>query len=511
MTTNIRIAAVLVGLCSVLALSACGGGGSNNNGSSTITAVTVSCSPTTLTPNQTSQCTASVTGTGNFNSAVTWAASVGSISSSGIFTAPGTNAAIMVTITATSTQDPSKFGSAILTVNPATGVNNVLPIVVDAGPSGLQTPYVNGAFATVTLCIPGTSTCQTIDHLLVDTGSSGVRVLDSALTLTLPQQKDASGNTIGECTQFVDGSSWGYVAEAGIQLAGEVATTVPGASFSGVPVQVIGLTVLPNEPTACSSGVTEENDLQSLGANGILGVGVFQQDCGSFCASMVDPSVPFYYSCPGGNCAQTTLALTNQVANPVWLFSQDNNGVLIQLPTVPPGTGAANPTGSLIFGIDSQTNNALGSASFYTTTADGSFSQVQFNGQNYNDNCSSSSKNANCSYLDSGSNGLFILDAGTLGVSNCSGTNTGFYCQNPTQNFTATNVGANSTSGQVSFSIGDATTLFDNNPNATAFVELGGPNPGGFDYGLPFYYGKSVFTVIENESTSKGTGPAWAY
>jgi hypothetical protein len=370
---------------------------------------------------------------------------------------------------------------------------------------------VNGAFASVTLCIPGTTSCQTIDHLLVDTGSSGVRIVDSVLTLSLPQQKDSNGNIIGECTQFADGSSWGYVASATIQMAGEQASTVPGASFSGVPVQVIGVSVLSNEPAACSNGVTKENDVQSLGANGILGVGLFQQDCGTFCANTIDPNFPVYYSCSGGTCTQTMLALTNQLANPVWLFPQDNNGVLIQLPSVPTGTGAVNPTGSLIFGIDTQSNNSLGSTAFYTTTADGSFSQVQFNGQSYNDNCGSSNKNLNCSFLDSGSNGLFILTASALGVSQCSGTNSNFYCQNPTKSFTATNVGANSQSSQVNFSIGDADTLFNNNQNSTAFVELGGPNPGGFDYGLPFFYGKSVFTVIENKSTSKGSGPAWAY
>src|ERR1700693_3503730 len=63
---------------------------------------------------------------------------------------------------------------------------NVAPIVVNAGPANF---YANGAFASVTVCVPGTSTCQTIDGVLVDTGSSGLRVLSSALTVALPQQK----------------------------------------------------------------------------------------------------------------------------------------------------------------------------------------------------------------------------------------------------------------------------------------------------------------------------------
>src|ERR1700684_3171714 len=64
---------------------------------------------------------------------------------------------------------------------------NVAPIVVNAGPAN---NYANGACATVTVCVPGTSTCQTIDGMLVDTGSSGLRILSSALTSgRLPQQK----------------------------------------------------------------------------------------------------------------------------------------------------------------------------------------------------------------------------------------------------------------------------------------------------------------------------------
>jgi hypothetical protein len=460
-------------------------------------------------PNQTSQCTATVTGTGNFSSAVGWSASAGSINSSGLFTAPGTNATIQVTITATSTQDSNKSGMATVTVNPGTSVSNVIPIVVDAGPPGLQTAYVNGGFASVTLCVPGTTTCQTVDHMLVDTGSSGVRVVDSVLTLNLPKETDSNGNQLGECTEFSDGSAWGYVARSTIQMAGEQATSVAGANAQGVPVQVIGKSVLPNVPSSCSNNVKLEETVQDLGANGILGVGLFEQDCGSFCVTNVDPNSPFYYSCSNGTCTQATLSLVNQVQNPVWLFPQDNNGVLIQLPAVSQGTGAANPTGSLIFGIDTQSNNGLGNASLYTTTSDGAFQQVQFNGQNYNDNCSAT--NGNCSYVDSGSNALFILDANTLGVSNCTGTNSSFYCQTPTSNFSATNVGVNGTKAAVSFSIGNANTLFNSNPSSTAFAELGGANPGGFDYGLPFFYGKSVFTVIENQSTSKGKGPAWAY
>src|SRR5580658_3932989 len=53
--------------------------------------------------------------------------------------------------------------------------------------------YVDGAFTSVTVCVPGSTTsCQTVGGILVDTGSSGLRILSSALTISLPQQTNGS-------------------------------------------------------------------------------------------------------------------------------------------------------------------------------------------------------------------------------------------------------------------------------------------------------------------------------
>ena len=54
---------------------------------------------------------------------------------------------------------------------PSGGSGNVLSIAVDGGPNPSQDGlYTNGAFATVTICAPGsTSNCVNVDHLLVDT------------------------------------------------------------------------------------------------------------------------------------------------------------------------------------------------------------------------------------------------------------------------------------------------------------------------------------------------------
>ena len=67
-----------------------------------------------------------------------------------------------------------------------TPVNNTLPLIVDLGPNlnGQTVGFDNSLYTSVSICNPGTATCQTIDHILVDTGSSGLRILSSAMGLS---------------------------------------------------------------------------------------------------------------------------------------------------------------------------------------------------------------------------------------------------------------------------------------------------------------------------------------
>jgi hypothetical protein len=180
----------------------------------------------------------------------------------------------------------------------------------------------------------------------------------------------------------------------------------------------------------------------------------------------------------------------------------DNNGVIIQLPTVA-APGAATVTGSMIFGIDTQTNNKSGSQKVLTVDSAGYFTTV-FDGQPSNQSLTQS-------FLDTGSNGLFFTDTS---IAPCMDTGlTEFYCPANTQSLTATLQGQNSVSASVSFSVGNAETLFSN-ASFTAFPTVGGTYPSSadtFDWGLPFYYGRTVYTAFENETTSVGTGPYVAF
>ena len=262
--------------------------------------------------------------------------------------------------------------------------------------------------------------------------------------------------------------------------------------------------------------------MASFGAYGVLGVGNYEQDCGPACVTN-SPPPDLYYSCPSSGCNPIAVGLAQQVTNPDWALPADNNGVLIQLPSVPSG-GQALVNGNLIFGIGTQTNNGLGAATVFDIDNNPSdttytFFTTVFNGQTNS-----------CSYIDSGSNAYFFPSAGYPGLIACTGTNAPFYC--PTSNgqptllaLNAINQSAantNGATGTVSFNVGNANTLFTNNNDANnAFSELGGPNSpvsgcgSSFDWGLSFFYGKpnGVFTGIEQQPVTGTTvvGPFWAY
>src|SRR5271165_2913332 len=86
-------------------------------------------------------------------------------------------------------------GGSAKTSSPGTpaGTNEV-SVIVDSGPDAAQSPTQNTLYVTVTICMPGSTTeCQSIDHVQVDTGSVGVRILGSVLNLSLPVAQATDG------------------------------------------------------------------------------------------------------------------------------------------------------------------------------------------------------------------------------------------------------------------------------------------------------------------------------
>jgi hypothetical protein len=364
-------------------------------------------------------------------------------------------------------------------------------VIVDSGPN---TGSVNTLFVSVTVCVPGSTTnCQTIDHIQVDTGSYGLRLLAPVLSVKLPVVTLANGNSLVECTQFVDGFSWGPVESADVQIAGETAHSLP--------VQVIGDSRFTNIPANCSgTGGTEEDTVSTFGANGILGIGPFELDCGD-CDTVTHG---LYYAC-ASTCTDTTVPANQQVPNPVTQFAADNNGAIVMLPAVAAG-GASNVTGSLIFGVDTQTDNASG-AETVLEVDDSAELVMTFNGQTL----------AN-SFIDSGSNGIYFNDSSitkcTAPPNDPTSQIVNFYCPASTLNLEVSIQGTNGVmANNLTFGVGNTETML--NSNSDAYPQLAGSLPAGndgtFDYGLPFFYGKRVAIVVQGAKTTAGTGPYIAF
>ncbi|MBV9697485.1 MAG: DUF3443 family protein [Gammaproteobacteria bacterium] len=369
-------------------------------------------------------------------------------------------------------------------------VTNIEPITVKIGPNG----NVNTAFLSVKVCVPGSTTqCQTIDNVEVDTQSTGLRLLGSVLTIPLPIQTHNS-TPLAECLQFADGSSFGPVATADVTLP------TSGKSVSGLRVQIIGDAGYQTVPGDCPA--PPENTVQAFGANGILGVGPFLQDCGPACETVASPNnTGFYYVCASASsCTNTTVTLAEQVPHPASAFATDNNGVIVQLPTAP-STGATSLTGSLIFGIGTQSDNALGNAKVLLADPNTAFIHASYNGTNYPQ-----------AYIDSGSNGNYFTD-NSITVCAANSSAPGFYCPPAPINITATLTGTNNVMQAADFTVDNASSDVGSNPTFAVFPNLAGPNPQAtsFDLGLPFFYGRTIFTAIEQQSTPAGTGPYYAY
>ena len=377
--------------------------------------------------------------------------------------------------------------------------NNFATITVNGGPlASSGDPAQNTAYTSITICVPGSTTqCQTINNILVDTGSYGLRIQYSALTLSLPQQTDSSGNAIVECAEFGAGFTWGPVQTVDLTIGGET-TSGADATTGPLPIQVMGSPNFPDTDTdadACVEDSVTGVDLDSVDvmlANGILGVGVFAQDCPA-CAISGASNPGLYYSCPtGSTCAATTEPVASQVVNPVILFPTDNNGDIVELPSVT----SASPTltGYLIFGIGTETDNALGSATVYgVDPGTGNFSTT-FEGFTYDDEA----------FIDLGSPALYFNSS----LSECE--DVALYCEDPSVALQATAIGANNAQGTVNFSVGDADSLIDSGDDA--LNGIAGPTGGNiFDWGMPFFFGVNVYTAINGQNTPAGAGPYWAF
>ncbi len=361
---------------------------------------------------------------------------------------------------------------------------NSMALAVGKGVAG---DGANQPEVSVQICAPGTNVCQTIDHVLIDTGSTGVRIASAALSpqlLAALPQETVSGSALGSCEQFLDGYTWGSMRVADVTLGPK--------SASSQPLQIFGDTSIGYVPNDCSDNgtLTSENTPAEFGENGVIGVSAALQDCGTACVQQALSSS--YYACAGGTCQSTTVPLAQQAQNLAAGFAQDNNGVVLSLPAIG-ATGAASVSGTLYFGVATQTNNAMTGATVLQTDPNTFNNVVTYEGALYPD-----------SFIDSGSNFFFLND---VTIPRCSSSND-FYCPSGTLYRTVSMASATGAALSESFSIANAQTLFNSYPSDVAFNNIAGTGyTGAIDFGLPFFFGRSIAVLNEGQTALGQAGP----
>ncbi len=443
--------------------------------------------------------------------------------------------------------DPSPGTS----ITPAITGTNVVPVTVNGSlclsasdPNSALGP--NAPCVSVTVCPPGASSnsaqhCQVISGLLLDTGSVGLRVFKSVLNADLlaqltPVTVSGFPGVAAECVTYADGSAdWGPIGRATVFMGGEPGVSSPiqlidgffggtGANGYNICNSYAGGSATDNRLDRCPTNTPASAPVRGtgLGYNGILGVGLYAQDCGAGCAN---PNLNYnpgtYYSCSGdlnsaSSCRAIPIAIPtpSQVQNLIASLPTDNNGIILTLPSPgPAGTTSAN--GYMIFGIETQSNNQTPSGSAGKALLVNGYMEVNaaFNGT------------TNGAFIDSGSTFLhFPPGSSTSNLVDCGTFNSwfsSFFC--PTNNTNtlvsmALNLqtpSANTSSIATSITVGNPLYLFSSYNWVFSNVGLatnliGFPNTT-LDLGLPFYLGKKIYHGYQGKSSSLGSGPYWYF
>jgi hypothetical protein len=239
--------------------------------------------------------------------------------------------------------------------------------------------------------------------------------------------------------------------------------------------------------------------------NGIVGIGHSVRDIATVAQTLIPAT--YYYCSSTNSCASTRVPLAKQVMNPVAAFSTHNNGTIIRLPTLSAG-GQASVTGELVFGVGTQQNNALPTKPTILQVDSNGFFTTQYQGRAIIN-----------SAIDSGTNGYAFSDT-TIP------TTGEWYTPSSALSLSATMETTNGSGSPVAvpFSIGNAANTmasgyaaYDNvGMYLTGLPAYDGSSDTmlseeGFLWGLPFFYGRSVYTVLENAKVGTQAGPFVAF
>ena len=343
----------------------------------------------------------------------------------------------------------------------------------------MRTPHsgFNRMVVQITVCVPGTQSCTTIDDVMVDTGSTGLRLEASAVPpwLRLPAVLGPNHQPLAECLRFVGDDAWGPLQRADLRIGGLTA--------SGLPIQIIDDAAAP-QPASCP-----RSDVHPT-SNGTLGIGSHLTDCQGECRQ--SQSAPLYFQCEGERCdpLEGPVAEAYRLPNPVSSFDGHDNGVVFDLPDLA-DEGSVDSVGTLTIGVGTAGDDRLDAAAIVILNERGRFMTL-YGGRDYPD-----------SYIDSGTETLIVPDDA---LPRCSGM-TWAFCVAPVVTREAVMVGRDGARYELAFRVGDYRHIRQRGFGASAEIAVAAmPRSGAFVWGAPFFLGKRVAVVLEGRAVPSVAG-----
>jgi hypothetical protein len=215
------------------------------------------------------------------NTAVTWHASIGSISSTGLYTAPQVSSSVTATITAASASNPTVVGTATVTISPATPAR----VQVSLNPS--STTVASGKIQQFTALVSNTSNTS-----VTWKASSGSISSTGLYTAPKVSSNTAASVTATSVAAPMASASATVTVTAAAPSALTIATTVVPAGSSG---SAYGFALGANGGTIPYSWSIGSGALPSgitLTANGMISGSTSQTGQFSFVAQVTDASSP---------------------------------------------------------------------------------------------------------------------------------------------------------------------------------------------------------------------------
>ena len=217
--------------------------------------------------------------------------------------------------------------------------DNIVPIEVR---QVTPTQY-NKLFVDVTVCNAARQ-CRTVPDVLVDTGSTGLRLLRGALDgLDLAPVKDPRGRALGNWSSFGSGDLWGTMHVAQVRIGG-VSTARP------ISVEIYDL---PGRRDKLPDGYAEVDARATIVrmGNGILGISPHRHVTKGYYAKGTEARAP-----GGSRWVAVQVDASRQLSNPIADFPAPyDNGSVIRLPEVDWTAGAKRVQGWLGLGIGAAT------------------------------------------------------------------------------------------------------------------------------------------------------------